>query len=156
MGALTDAFENKLIDWQLRGQALGLNGTTAGAGSGFANVYIGLITAAGSDSAVGTEVTGGNYARVAVPCTLAAWAGTQGAGTTTVSTGSSGTTSNNNVITFPAPNANWGQAVEFAIFDSLTGGTEIARAALPSPKTINAGDPAPSFAAGALTYQVDN
>jgi hypothetical protein len=101
-------------------------------------------------------VTGGAYARVAVPCTLANWAGTQGAGTNTVSSGTSGTTSNNNAITFPTPTADWGQVVEFGIFDSATGGTEIARAALGAPKTINNGDPAPSFAAGALTYQIDN
>lgn len=156
MGALTDTFENKLIDWKLRGQALGLNGATAAAGSGFANVYIGLITAAGSDSAVGTEVSGGGYARVAVACTLANWAGTQGAGTTTVSTGSSGTTSNNNAITFPAPSAAWGQVVEFGVFDSATGGTELWRGALTAAKTINSGDPAPSFAAGSLTFQIDN
>jgi hypothetical protein len=156
MSALTDAFENKLIDWKLRGQALGLNGATAAAGSGFANVYIGLITAAGSDGAVGTEVSGGGYARVAVACTLANWAGTQGAGTTTVSTGSSGTTSNNNTITFPTPTGPWGQAVEFGVFDSLTAGTELWRGALGTPKTINNGDPAPYFAAGSMTFQIDN
>lgn len=156
MGALTDAFENKLLDWKLRGQALGLAGASAGAGSGLTNVYVGLITAAGSDASVGTEVSGGSYARVAVPCTLAAWAGTQGAGTTTVSSGSSGTTSNNNAITFPAPSAAWGQVLEFGVFDSLTGGTELFRATLGTAKTINNGDPAPYFPAGSLTYQIDN
>lgn len=161
MGALTDAYENKLIDWKLRGQALGLNGATAGAGTGFANVYIGLITATtpGSDSAVGSEVSGGGYARIAVACTLANWAGTQGAGTTTVSTGSSGTTSNNNVIQFPGGaslSAAWGQVAEFGVFDSLTGGTELWRGTLGTAKTINAGDPAPSFPAGSLTFQIDS
>jgi hypothetical protein len=156
MSALTDAFENKLIDWKLRGQALGLNGATASAGSGFTNVYVGLITAAGSDAAAGTEVSGGGYARVQVACTLANWAGTQGAGTTTVSTGSSGTTSNNNTITFPTPAAAWGQVVEFGVFDSATGGTELWRGALGAAKTINNGDPAPYFPAGSLTFQIDN
>jgi hypothetical protein len=156
MSALTDAFENKLIDWKLRGQALGLNGATAGAGSGFTNVYVGLITAAGSDAAAGTEVSGGGYARVQVACTLANWAGTQGAGTTTVSTGSSGTTSNNNPITFPTPSAAWGQVVEFGVFDSATGGTELWRGTLGAAKTINNGDPAPYFPAGSLTFQIDN
>jgi hypothetical protein len=156
MSALTDAFENKLIDWKLRGQALGLNGATAAAGSGFTNVYVGLITAAGSDAAPGTEVSGGGYARVQVACTLANWAGTQGAGTTTVSTGSSGTTSNNNPITFPTPSAAWGQVVEFGVFDSATGGTELWRGTLGAAKTINNGDPAPYFPAGSLTFQIDN
>jgi len=156
MSANTDAFENKLIDFLFRGQALGLANSTASAGSGPSTHYVGLIKVAGSDGSVGAEVSGGSYARVAVPATLAAWAGTQGAGTTTVSTGSSGTTSNNNTITFPTPTADWGQAVEWGVFDSLTGGTEIIRASLGTPKTINNGDPAPYFPAGALTYQIDN
>lgn len=156
MAAMTDFKESKLIDFLFRAQALGIAGATAGAGSGPATLYIGLFTAAGNDGAPGTEVTGGAYARVAVTSSLANWAGTQGAGTTTVSTGSSGTTSNNNAVTFPAPTANWGQVVEWGFFDAATGGNELDRAALATPKTINNGDPAPSFAAGALTYQIDN
>jgi hypothetical protein len=156
MSATTDAFENKLIDFLFRGQALGLANTTAAAGTGPSTHYVGLITAAGSDAAVGTEVAGGGYARVAVAATLANWAGTQGAGTTVASNGSSGTTSNNNAVTFPTPSAAWGQVVEFGVFDSQVGGTELWRGALGSPKTINNGDPAPSFAAGALTIQIDN
>lgn len=156
MSAMTDFKENKLIDFLFRAQALGIGGATAAAGTGPATLYIGLITAAGSDGSPGTEVSGGSYARVAVVSSLANWAGTQGAGTTTASSGSSGTTSNNNAITFPAPTANWGQAVEWGIFDAATGGNELDRASLGTPKTINNGDPAPSFAAGALTYQIDN
>ena len=156
MAAMTDILENKYIDWFFRGQALGITGGSAGAGSGPANLYVGLKTAADSDAAQGAEVSGGNYARVAIPSSLANWAGTQGAGTTTASTGSSGTTSNNNAITFPAPNAAWGQVTGFGIFDAATGGNELYYAALGTPKTINNGDPAPSFAAGALTVQVDN
>ena len=156
MSADTDSFENKHIDWFFRAQALGLAGASAGAGSGPANLYVGLLAAAGSESSVGTEVTGGSYARVAVASSLANWAGTQGAGSTTTSTGTSGTTSNNNAITFPTPTAAWGQVVEFGVFDSASGGTEIFRATLAAPKTISLGDPAPSCAAGALTYQIDN
>jgi hypothetical protein len=156
MSANTDAFENKLIDFLFRAQSLGLANTTAAAGTGPSTHYVGLIGVAGSDGSVGTELSGGGYARVAVAASLANWAGTQGAGTMTVSTGSSGTTSNNIAITFPTPTGAWGQAVEWGIFDSQTGGTEIIRAPLAAPKTINNGDPAPSFAAGALTYQIDN
>jgi hypothetical protein len=156
MSAQSDNFENKYIDWLLRGQALGLNGATSGAGSGPANLYVSLKLAADSDSAQGAEVSGGGYARVAVASSLANWAGTQGAGSTAASTGSSGTTSNNNAITFPTPSAAWGQVVGFGIHDSATGGIELFYAPLASPKTINAGDPAPSFPAGALSIQVDN
>jgi len=159
MSAQSDNFENKYIDWLFRGQAFGLNGATAGAGSGPANLYISLKVAADTDSAQGAEVSGGGYARVQVASSLANWAGTQGAGSTAASTGSSGTTSNNNALQFPggsAVSAAWGQVVGFGIHDSLTGGVELFYAPLGTPKTINQGDPAPSFAAGALTVQVDN
>ena len=156
MSAQSDNFENKYIDWLFRGQALGLNGSTAGAGSGPANLYISLKLAADSDSAQGAEVSGGGYARAAVASSLVNWAGTQGAGSTAASTGSSGTTSNNKDITFPTPSAAWGQVVGFGIHDAATGGIELFYAALASPKTINAGDPAPSFPAASLSVQVDN
>lgn len=156
MSANTDAFENKLIDFLFRGQALGLANTTAAAGTGPATHYVGLIGVAGSDAAAGTELSGNGYGRVPVVASLANWAGTQGAGTTAVSNGSSGTTSNNIAVTFPTPTGAWGQAVEWGIFDSQTGGTEIIRAALGAAKTINAGDPAPYFPPGALSYQLDN
>lgn len=156
MSAQSDNFENKYIDWLLRAQALGLAGSTAGAGTGPATVYISLKLAADTDAAQGAEASGGGYARVAVTSSLANWAGTQGAGTTAVSSGSSGTTSNNNAITFPTPSAAWGQVVGFGIHDSLTGGVELFYAPLAAPKTINNGDPAPYFAPGALTIQLDN
>jgi len=156
MSAQSDNFENRYIDWLFRAQALGLAGSTAGAGSGPAKLYISLKTAADSDAAQGAEVSGGSYARVEVVSSLANWAGTQGAGSTAASSGTSGTTSNNNAITFPTPTGAWGQVVGFGVHDSLTGGIELFYAALAAPKTINNGDPAPSFGAGALTIQVDN
>lgn len=156
MSAQSDNFENRYMDWLFRAQALGLAGSTAGAGSGPAKLYISLKTAADSDAAQGAEVSGGSYARVEVVSSLANWAGTQGAGSTAASSGTSGTTSNNNAITFPTPSAAWGQVVGFGIHDSLTGGIELFYAPLAAPKTINNGDPAPSFAPGALTVQVDN
>ena len=106
------------------------------------------------------EVTGGSYARVAYTCSLANWAGTQAAASTTASTGTSGTTSNNAVITFPTPSAAWAagtmQVCGMFLSDLLTGGTIYETVILTAPKTINATDPAPSFAAGTFTLQVDN
>lgn len=119
-------------------------------------VYVALYTANPTDAGGGTEVTGGSYARVAVASTLANWAGTQAAASTTASTGTSGTTSNNNVITFPAPTANWGVITGMAIYDSATGGNELWWAALTTNKTVNNGDTAPSYSAAALTVQIDN
>jgi hypothetical protein len=146
MAALSDYLENKLIDWLLRGQSF----------TPPATVYIGLLTTNPTDSSAGTEVSGGSYARVAVTSALANWAGTQSAGSTTASSGTGGTTSNNGAITFPSPTGNWGAITGFGIYDASTAGNLLAYAALTTGKTVNNGDAAPSFAAAALTFQIDN
>lgn len=155
MSAFSDKAENSLIDFVFRAQALGLVGATAAAGSGPATLYVGLVTSASTDAAPGTEVTGGNYARVPVTSSLAAWAGTQGAGTTVASSGSSGTTSNNAPIAFPTPTASWGTVVGFLICDSLTGGSDVIYSPLTLNQTIGTGNTV-SFPAGAVTFQIDN
>jgi len=113
------------------------------------------MTAAETAAGGGTEVSGGAYARVAVAAALANWAGTQGAGTTAASTGTSATTSNNGTITFPAPAANWGTIVGIGIFDAATAGNLLFYASLVVSKTVNNGDPAPDFAPGAISFQID-
>jgi len=146
MSALSDYLENKIIDWLLRGQTF----------TPPATVYVGLLTVAPSDAGGGTEVTGGSYTRVAVASSLANWAGSQSAGSTTASSGTGGTTSNNAAVTFPAPTANWGTVVAFGVYDASSAGNLLFYASLTTSKTINNGDAAPSFAAGALTFQIDN
>lgn len=145
--ALSNYLQNKYLDWFLRAQTFTAPST----------VYIALATVAAtasSTTACGTEVTGGSYARVAVTSSLANWAGTQSAGSTTTSTGTSGQTSNNATITFPAPTANWGSVVGFCIMDAATVGNMLIFAPLTTSKTVNNGDAAPSFAIGALTYTI--
>jgi len=155
MAALSDFMENKLLDWLLRAQAIGITGATAAAGTGPANVYVGLLTAAPTDGAAGTEVAGNAYARVAVASSLAAWAGTQGAASTTASSGATGTTSNNAVVTFPTPSAGWGVVVAMGLYDAATAGNLLIYSALTLNKTINQGD-AVTFPAASLTFQIDN
>lgn len=145
-GAFTDHAENKLVDALFRAQSLGAPATW----------YVGLDTGACTETGGGTEVTGGSYARVAVTASLANWAGTQSAGSTTASTGTGGTTSNNGAITFPAPTANWGTVLSFRIWDASSSGNAWLCQTLTASKTINNGDAAPVFNAGALTIQVDN
>lgn len=139
--SLTDYAENRLIDAVFRGQSLGAPATW----------YVGLLTSACSDSSAGTEVSGGSYARVAVTAGLTQWAGTQSAGSTTASSGTGGQTSNNASITFPAPTANWGSITHFALYDASTSGNQWVCQSLTTGKTVNNGDAAPSFSAGALT-----
>lgn len=156
MAAFTDTAENKIIDWFFRGQAIGITGASAAAGTGPTSLYIGLLTANPTDSTAGTEVTGNAYARVTVASSLANWAGTQAAASTTASTGNTGTTSNNNVITFPTPTpAGWGTVTAVGIYDAASGGTLLIYSALTVSKTINAGDSV-TFPAGSLTFQLDN
>lgn len=156
MAAMTDFLENKLLDFLFRGQALtGIGGATAAAGTGPASLYIGLFTAAPTDGTAGTEVTGGSYARVAVSSSLANWCGSQSAGTTVASSGSSGTTSNNGVITFPTPSAAWGTVQAVGIFDAATGGNLLIYAALTVNKAISSGDSV-TFPAASLSFQIDN
>ncbi len=156
MAAMTDYLENKLIDWLLRGQAIGITGASAAAGTGPTTLYFGLLTAAPSDSSAGTEVSGGSYARVSVSSSLANWAGTQAAASTSASSGTGGTTSNNGAVTFPAPTANWGTVTHVALYDASTSGNMLIWSALTTSKTVNNGDAAPSFAAAAFTFQIDN
>ena len=138
--ALTNYAENKIVDAVLRGQALGAPAT----------LYLALFTAAPTDTGGGTEVSGGSYARVAVTASLAHFAGTQAAASTTASSGTGGATSNNAAITFPAPTANWGSITHAMIMDASTSGNGWIHGALTTPKTVNNGDAAPSFAIGEL------
>lgn len=139
MSAISDFLENKLIDQLFRGQTAASTGT----------LHIALLTSAPSDSGGGTEVSGGSYARVAVTSSLANWAGSQGAGTTTASSGTGGQTSNNAAINFPTPTANWGAVTHFGIYDAASGGNLLFWGALTISKTINQADSV-TFPAGSL------
>jgi hypothetical protein len=127
---MSDYLENKLIDQIFRGQSAPTTTT----------LYVGLLTAAPSDSGGGTEVSGGSYARVAVSSSLSNWAGTQSAGSTVASSGSSGQTSNNGAITFPTPTAGWGTVTHFGIYDASSGGNLLFFGALTIAKTVNQAD----------------
>lgn len=154
MAAMTDFLENKLIDWLFRAQAIGITGASAGAGTGPTTLYYGLFSASPNDAGGGTEVSGGSYARVGVTSSAANMAATDAPGSTAnPSAGTSGTTSNNAAITFPAMPAV--TVTHFGVFDALSGGHLLLQGALTTPKTLSAGE-APSFAVGAFTLQIDN
>lgn len=156
MAALSDFMENKIIDWLLRAQAIGITGASAAAGTGPVTLFVGLLTTVPTDSTAGTEVSSNAYARVAVTSSLANWAGTQAAASTLVSTGTTGTTSNNAVITFPTPSpSGWGSVVAMGLYDAASAGNLLIYSALATSKTINSGD-AVTFPAASLTVQIDN
>ena|SRR5688500_7938116 len=140
MSAMSDYLENKLIDHIFRNRSFSVP----------AAIYVALFTAAPSDSGGGTEVSGGSYARVQVGPSDSAWESTQGTTAAEASTGTGGATENGADITFPAPTANWGSVTHFGIFDASTSGNLLFHGALATAKTVNNGDPAPKFLAGAL------
>jgi hypothetical protein len=89
--------------------------------------FVGLFTAAPSDTGGGTEVTGNGYARVS--------AGTiSGSGTATTFTNAA-------AIEFAAASGgNWGTIGWAGIYTASTGGTLLAWAPLTTAKAINDGD----------------
>ena len=105
-----------------------------------------------------TEAAYTGYARANVAASLANYAGTQGAGTTVASTGTSvPQTSNNTTATFgttatTGPTFVWASA----LYDATTAGNCLMIEPLVTVKTINNGDPAPTYAAGALVLAIDN
>lgn len=109
-----------------------------------ATVYIALYTAAPTDAGGGTEVTGGSYARVAVANNATNWPAA-----------AAGAKSNGTAITFPAPTANWGVIVAFTIMDAASAGNQLYNGLITPNKTVNNGDPAPSFAVGDLDVTED-
>jgi hypothetical protein len=107
-------------------------------------------------TAVEAAYTG--YARSNTAASTANYAGTQGLTTTAVSSGTGvPTTANNTVLTFGAtatsgPSYVWAAA----FYDATTVGNMLIVEPLTTVKTINNGDPAPTFAISALTLSIDS
>jgi hypothetical protein len=114
MAAISDYYENKIIDHMLRAQAFTPPST----------IYLALYTVAPTDAGGGTEVSGGGYARQSFTLTAA----------------SGGASSNSADITFPTATADWGTIVAVGIFDASTGGNLLMWANLTTSKTVNSGD----------------
>jgi hypothetical protein len=147
MASMTDFLENKLIDHLFRGVPY-----TAPAG-----LYVGLFTAAPSDTGGGTEVSGPGYARVNLAPSVTNWASTGGATTTTnPSAGTSGTTSNNALISFPTPSGSWGTVTHVGIFDASTAGNLLFWAPLTATRTVTDSGTPISFPISSLSCQIDN
>ncbi len=99
------------------------------------------------------------YTREAYVSSETDWAGTQSAGSTTASSGSSVTlasvgltTSNNVAVTFPAPTGTQtGVVAGMILADASTAGNTLFWSMLTNPKTINNGDAAPNFPIAAFT-----
>ena len=111
------------------------------------NWYVGLLTATPSDSAAGTEVSGGSYARMVCAFTITGTGKAQAA--------------NTSAITFPTATADWGIVGWVGIYDALSGGNLAAFQNLQksdfsttTTKTINDGDIF-KFNASTIKIQLD-
>lgn len=137
MAALTNYTENKLLDHLFR----------TGSFTKPTTLYIGLATAvADVEAGTITEVTGGAYARVARNPLDANW---------DAAVANNGTTANTASVQFPTATANWGDVTHLFIADAITGGNILMINTLTNARTITNGT-TPSFAAGSLTFQIDN
>ncbi len=130
--------EDQLLNW-MKGTAF-VAATT--------NVYVALFTTAPADDGTGyVEVSGGSYARVLMARATAFSAITGGTAPHQIS--------NNGVLTFPTPSANWGTILAIGIFDlvTLNAGNLLYWNTITS-QSINTGVIA-SFAIGALVITED-
>jgi hypothetical protein len=91
---------------------------------------------------------------VQVSAAFGSFEGTGGETTATDSAGTGGATQNIGAITFPAPTANWGVASHMGSFDAASSGNLLYYGALTTPKTINNGDAAPNYPAGAFDFSL--
>ena len=109
-------------------------------------IYVGLFTTMPDDAgASGVEVTGGSYARIQCGPGDAYWTGPAGG---------NGVYSNTNLVQFAEPSANWGTILGYGLFSAASSGTLYISKAFTTPVTVSVGDPAPAFAAGAITVTI--
>ena len=143
MAAMSNYLENKLVDHLFRGVALAYTAPPT--------LYVALYTAVTGtpDAGGGTEITGNAYQRAIVNSAPSAWKNTQADGTANASTGTTGVTSNNNIISFPSPTGSWGTVTHFGILDAASGGQLLFHGALTVPQIVNTSNTV-SFAVGAL------
>ena len=112
-----------------------------------ATVYFALFTTAPTESAGGTEVSGGSYARVAVTNNSTNFpAATSPSGV--------GTKLNGTAIIFPQSSGSWGTVTHFGIFDAASGGNMLIYGTLTSARAVTTGD-TPKFLASGFSLTAD-
>ena len=128
MAEFTNYLEDKLLDHVLNNASF-TSPTT---------VYVGLFTAAPTDTTSGTEVSGGSYARQVL----------------SVSTASEGVVTSDADVNFPQATGNWGTIVALGIHDALSSGNLLMYTDLTTSKTIETGDIL-KVSSGSLTVTLD-
>ena len=115
MAGFSDYLEDKVLDHVFGGTAYTAPST----------LYVGLYTAAPSDTGGGTEVTGGSYARKSMPAMTVS-------GTTQATNGAA--------VEFVTATGSWGTVTHCGVFDAVSSGNLLGWAALTASKTVASGD----------------
>lgn len=114
--AFSDYLEDKLLKHTFANTAYTSPGT----------VYLGLFTAAPSDTGGGTEVSGGSYARISCAFSVSGTDPT--------------TATNSSAAEFATATGTWGDVGWVGVFDASSSGNLLAWAALTASKTVSSGD----------------
>lgn len=114
--AFSDYLEDKLLKHTFANTAFTSPGT----------VYLGLFTAAPSDTGGGTEVSGGSYARISCAFSVSGTDPT--------------TATNSSAAEFATATGTWGSVGWVGVFDASSSGNLLAWAALTASKTVSSGD----------------
>jgi len=130
MAGMSQYLENVVINHLLRNQPF----------TPPAQLYLALFTTAPTDTAPGTEPSGGGYARQ--PFAFGP------------PTGNPARASNTADILFPVATAPWGTVTHVGIFDAATGGNMLGWAPLSASANIQVNDQL-KIPAGQLTWQQD-
>lgn len=105
-----------------------------------ATLYISAHTADPGETGTNGEVSGNNYARVAVTNNLTNWPAA-----------SNGSKSNGDTITFPTPSGTWGPLTHLGVWDAASGGNFLGGNALDTPTASVVSGDTVQFDASALT-----
>jgi hypothetical protein len=114
MAEMSNYLENALINGTLRGTTYTAPTTT----------FLALYTSDPTDADVGTEVSGGSYARQSI----------------TMAAPSNGVSTNSAAIEFPQCTSTWGTVTHVGIRDAVTSGYLLYHTALDASKVISTGD----------------
>ncbi len=125
MSALSDYLEAKYLDHTYNGVAFTSPST----------IYLALYTSDPTDADVGTEVSGGSYARVRIYA--------NGGGSPdfnlAVTDGVGKLVDNDDDITFPTATAPWGTITHFGLRDAASGGNLLHHGALDEAQVVGTG-----------------
>lgn len=111
--SFSNAYETNVLSWTF----------TNGAVTRPTSWYIGLFTSNPGEASGGIEISGSGYAREAATFTV-----------------TNDTASTSGAVEFAEATGSWGTITHVAIFDAISGGNQIAYAALTTSKTIGIGD----------------